>query len=241
MSDLLSRLVARATGEAKSPVEPILASRYETPARIPDLAAPFETFTLETAHRVERAGRAKIALDQTHKSEILQGSAEEIDGTHLPEAHDLKRAEMAGERQFTQKPQALVTKLLPHERKLAIQTREQENGDAKIVEATVIRNNSETPLAHDNSARAQSIESEQPFTAREHVVVSSASRNDRSAKHVLGKEKSITSSPSPAEVNVTIGTIEVRLSPPPPAPTRRAAPPKVSLDDYLARRSGSRR
>jgi hypothetical protein len=47
--------------------------------------------------------------------------------------------------------------------------------------------------------------------------------------------------PAQPEVNITIGRVELRAAPPPPAP---AAPmrtaPRVSLDDYLQSRGGPR-
>jgi hypothetical protein len=51
------------------------------------------------------------------------------------------------------------------------------------------------------------------------------------------------SPPLPPTINVTIGRIEVRATPPPraPAPPRRASAPIMSLDEYLRQRAGGNR
>lgn len=244
MSDLLTRLVARATGKAKSPVEPILASRYEPTTQIPGFAAPFETtaaFPAATSRRIERARPSRIAPDEILNLEPVRGRALEIEAHKQREGPDGQRKGFLDEREVSQTPPTLIASALTPGRRPEIETRGPEDGNAELVESTVISGNTEMHPARDPRALAQSIESELEFIRRERIVVAAASGNDPSAHRGLGTERSITSPTSPAEVNVTIGTIEVRLSPPPQAPTRRAAPPKVSLDDYLARRSGSRR
>ncbi|MFL6301907.1 MAG: hypothetical protein ACJ72H_00060 [Candidatus Sulfotelmatobacter sp.] len=244
MSDLLSRLVARAIGEAKSPVEPVLASRYEPATQTPGFASLLETADISpvtTSRRIEPARRAKLAQDDSLSQETARRQVHEIEPPPQREEPDHARIRLSDEREVSLTPPALVAKALLPEREPEVETHRPNEGNADTVGAGVLAGNTGTRPTRDTRALAQSIESDLELIRPERPVVAPGAGNSPSARRGLGTETPFALSTTPGEVTVTIGTIEVRLAPPAKTPTRRAAPPKVSLDDYLARRSGSAR
>ena len=244
MSDLLSRLVARATGEAKSPVEPVLASRYEPTTQIPGFAPLLETADISpvtSSRRIEPARRAKLAQDDGLSQETARRRAHEIEPPPQREEPDRARMRLSDEREVSLTPPALAAKAFLPDREPEVETHRRNERNADIVEAGVLGGNTGTRPTRDTRALAESIESDLELIRPERPLVAPGVGNSPSARRGLGTGTPFAPSTTPGEVTITIGTIEVRLAPPEKTATRRAAPPKVSLDDYLARRSGSAR
>jgi len=255
MSDLLSRIVARARGLA-SPVEPILASRFEPhvafdvprngePGVLPVSRAAAELPAQQSARPVDsteltpaagtrapsaqpRPPRDPARRDVEREAEVpLEAIA--VSETTTPKAHyDLPTAwsRVEAETEETVTAPAIVRAVKPHV------------DEPHFEDATTYL---EVPVA----VTLEEMET-QPRPARTRPSPVKVVRPEIHIPQAQPGPRMAEVHPEPArpiEVQVTIGHIEVRsaaVQQAPPAP-RRIARPSVSLDDYLRRRNGDAR
>lgn len=281
MSDLFSRMVGRATGGGKSPLKPVLSSRYERPgygaareavsgiegaggesvlgARVEMAGAGFDGARGEdngvrlgesrvSERRMDAEGeRARRNAGQESwadefrdgtgprkspgvssemaQAEITVGVTDPWSSTRAHVAAR-KRADFAEDLAIAMKATALsrvkeeTAGEVGKRGESEFPRRGEVDGDPKSFSPTSIEVLQGIGKAADGGARARP--EQKTATMKEWMEPRLASREAN-------------------EVNVTIGTIEVRLAPAARAATRKAAAPKVSLEDYLGQRNfGSR-
>jgi len=223
MSDLLSRMIARATRPV-SRVEPILASRYESPVAI---EAPLAVESMQQPAPRVLAERVPEFADRE----------EEITYSESPLANPAPKLEHNAASVENAQASRMLSSLVP----------------ATVVEIdSPVAASLETASANDDPRSApQAVNLVQEVEVHaQRVEITSLERAEihneiAAVKTETGKRRRAEvdefSQPEPVEVHVTIGHIEVRAAPVPKAPVRRTAPPRVSLDDYLKRRNGALR
>jgi hypothetical protein len=222
MSDLLSRMISRASGAA-SPVEPLRASRYEP--QLP-LVAPPPAEPSAVRHVVEQLAPVQVTKAREIREEDVrevsppQSVAERPREEPAPPRPSLRPVAASGSRapvrereRVIQSPPAPVTRIEPHEVRIDATERTSPN--------------------HTETRVAESAQPAAPTqTAAPPAPPPAAPRIDTIARDL----------PRSFDIEITIGHIELRMAPPPrpaahPKPRPRAAQPRLSLDDYLRRRN----
>ncbi|HEV2690486.1 MAG TPA: hypothetical protein VGV35_18140 [Bryobacteraceae bacterium] len=245
MSDLLSRLIGRARGVV-SPVEPILASRYESLVSL-EAQTPSEskegTATWQDAKRVPPAGE--------RNDEVIQAEgAPNAPARRLsPTRPQVERAESTPGGEDRREPRRESTSPFPAAAAPAhledLPNLPAAPSSEPSAESPVSEIRAETTEVH---ATAESRGTRDEPAGAGHIAVSVTRAEDRAAGAAMRQEsvQPERSPVQPVEVQVTIGHIEVRAAPvtrlnEDPGRRPRAARPAVSLDDYLRRRNGGAR
>ena len=230
MSDLLSRLVDRATGVPPR-VEPVLPSLYEPVGAIDPTRAFEQPATVEPEDvrvRPERNGARTVA----HAGGPLRVTSTSPEPgqralkPETPERNPARPVEIPEARPA--QPSAVRVEV----------RQEQDDLDARNAQGRA------RPTVSGERAEAEPATS--ALSDATGVRANSAIQAESSLPVVQGKRarRSMPAGPPPApvEVQVTIGHIEVRTAAPPPqVPQRRPSGPTVTLEDYLRRRNGAAR
>jgi hypothetical protein len=244
MSDVFSRTISRATG-ATSAVEPILTSRYEAPAttEIPSLDQPTEMESTPVVPprlpHVRRSGQ--VAQPETQHAAPARAdvrAAEAPDPRRTPPVEEFEFGEATSTVSHTLPPRAADANLPRLE--------------ARDDQSLTLRAEDHAREGHEKESRGEGGDIQVRAVVKSDEVIRETLHHDRTVlvvrsgtdpvrDHDMTTEASSGLSSAPAEVNVTIGAIEVRLAAPANPPSRKAAPPRVSLDDYLRRRNGGPR
>ena len=229
MSDLLSRLVDRATG-APSRVEPVLPSLYEPVGAIDPLPVLEQSVTggREDASVLPGQDGARTVPHAGEPFRFAPKSAEAAKGWLTTAPAEPKPT------------LSLAIPVAPPVQASEVRVGRPEGQDELDSRPTQGRTHS---IANNDKAGAV-----EPVVSA--VSVAPAAKAGGAAESVLpvvqGKRarQSMPAGPTsaPVEVQVTIGHIEVRTAAPPPqVPQRRPSGPTVTLEDYLRRRNGAAR
>jgi len=231
MSDLLDRLIRRATG-APSRVEPALPSAYESmgpsdsmvPVQQPQasesdpVVAPEARVNGETKKLLPRAD----VHQQVHSQRNAYEPRPREEGASVADAPALPRVQIA----------------LSPTREDGMQTRERK--PTGMEEPEPQPREPATP-----GGRMKVHAASWPSDSALPAMVKTVRKESRSQSipHASTSPKIATpEAVAPVEVQVTIGHVEVRTAAAvPAAPPRRVARPSVSLEDYLRRRNGGAR
>jgi hypothetical protein len=230
MSDLLKRMIHRASG-GNSPVEPLLASRYE-PQMSPmaELAPAPAAVERAPVRQIERPGEqptAEVTATKVREDEWrpdvseqpVPARMEEASVTHVPSTGRLVPPPVS-----RQDANALRERLpIPDAAN---------GGHAQ----------SAGPTEHTLQVPARTILSETETRAAERTRPLMTTEEARVELTTIRPK-----APTPAaDIEITIGHVELRMSapaPPQPKPQLQSRPaqPRLSLDDYLRRRNGGAR
>ncbi len=221
MSDLLSRLIARASGPV-SPIQPVLPSRFEPAPMMDEIPVVAEAAERRIERSIERVQEKKRATEPTAtrvttRFEIERGSPDRAKGQeqHLPEAKASLRIDpleptpgREETRAFVEKRQVVNSEIAPPDVRVQI-------GSNPLVEPASVGEH-------------------------RHPTIPSSGTPARSKPHSFRSGEISSSAP---DVQVTIGHVELRMIAPAPQPAqpRRPATPRVTLDDYLKRKNGESR
>jgi hypothetical protein len=230
-------MIARTSG-ALSPLEPILASRYE-PAGLTEAPGPGEQ--AETFETIESA-QAEVSPAAEAQESVNTFQLEGRDPLPAPALAPLANAPREGRtrpaepRELTEVRPAGKAVTMPDDarqsekRELSHRTQESPSdpGGREVITETI-----------QSRIVTKSITQERDMFRPEQVVAVPGSAH--MAKHGRPDAASSVLPAAPMEVNVTIGAIEVRLAQPAKPAVRKAATPRVSLGDYLSRRNGGPR
>lgn len=220
MNDLLSRMLMRVT--QPSPVEPVLPSRYERTGAF-DSGEMFERVESEREPGIEsRAMTGRLteqedpeALSVPARKMVRRRNAEVEEGEKSSHAAELRGIEEGQRRRSLDED---------------VSRRETE----RRVAAEVVRHEGPLPVREERVPSVREVRIERERVA---AFPENARLRPLSPTRELAQEAA-----RPTEVHVTIGHIEVRAAAAPAkAPARKAAPPSVSLQEYLARRNGGSR
>lgn len=219
MTDLLDRLITRAT-RAVSPVEPILASRYE-----PRVAND----SLATESNQRRTTVAAESSQQPAPRAIAAGPppTERVLASPPPiRAMELGRVTVRADTV----PSAIeIESPVPMSETTNLPLTPRQVDPIWTVEG-------HTQRVEGPSVDLAEMGSES--TRAERVPVGPPSLRDRPSRTSTRAQSVESERADPVEVHVTIGHIEVRAAPSAKAPVPRTALPRLSLGDYLKRRNG---
>lgn len=221
MSDLLSRVIHRASGVA-SPVEPLLASRYEPQAPAVDIQAA-EPAVVRGAEQSQTPAPMKVTKAREVREEDVQEFAE-------PKSDSERRREEVAPRRAEVQSAAVPVRQAP--------VRE------RVME-TASSNPTELPFAR-GGLREIHVETAERTTTDRHTETRVVEKAPTPAAVPARIESTAPQVARSGDIEITIGHIELRMAAPPrPAPqpqTRpRPAQSRLSLDDYLRRRNGGAR
>lgn len=230
MSDLLSRMITRATRPI-SRVEPILSSRFE-PAAALEAPVPAEVHPpparRAAMERIPPAADREDDVAETESPVIRpesQAPVVEVERIAPREEHSPSPAPLALRPVASDSP--LPGPSIVH-RQILVQA-------ADLVRVVEIQQQRvEAPAIERTEIRSEVLRTEA-------TVVVPARADDRARRANRRAEPSEKARTEPVEVHVTIGHIEVRAAAPVAPPVRRPSPPRISLEDYLKRRSGGAR
>jgi len=220
MNDLLSRMLMRVT--QASPVEPVLPSRYER-------AGAFASG--ETFEPVEGESEAGIG---TRPMTRRREQYEDGEAFATPARRPARRR--SGE--LEQREESSIAAEL----RGVSETQQRESLDDALsrtearrqVTAEVVRREAALPVRDEGTRSVPEVRIERK---RVGALPENAPSRAPSPTRELTREAA-----RQTEVHVTIGHIEVRaVAAPAKAPARKAAPPSLSLQEYLARRNGGSR
>jgi hypothetical protein len=227
-------MITRAT-RAVSPLEPILASRYEplgaidAPAPAAELSEQPATRTIAeriplAADRDAEVTRTENPIARAEPGRVieLERIAPHAENSPVPRpvAVEIDSLVLAPARPAPTKDEPRLTpRVLDPLRKIEVHTQRIEVSSIERTETEI---------------RSELIRSELASVTPPRV-------DDRPNRANMRAEAVESRRTEPVEVHVTIGHIEVRAAAPAKAPVRRPAPPRVSLDDYLKRRNGGAR
>jgi len=231
MSDLLSRVIHRASGAA-SRVEPLLASRYEPQAAMETHAG--EAAEPAAVRRVEES-QASAPVEATKAREVRE---EEVQEFWEPQpARDRRREEASPRHPALLPAAATVRQATAHEveRERVMKTA------IPLAPVTPV----EVPLSRDGMREIRVETSEQIRTDR-HTEARILEKAPPPAAAPARIETAAPQALRSGDIEVTIGHIELRMAAAPrPAPQAqprpRPAQSRLSLDDYLRRRNGGAR
>jgi hypothetical protein len=218
MSDLLSRLIQRASG-TPSPVEPVLGSRYEPQGSFVPASLPLE----ETANtKAKKSETAPVVLPPQRLESIRTVAAEPQPAAERPHDEPVSRPTRAAH------PVSPPIES-PAARELVIE---------RMLPAVSEIESREVRIEVDRSTA--NLPAEPRIAERKPATVSLAPRSD-----VRSEPIGVEALQSP-DIEVSIGHIELRMvAPARPALQPQARPrhanPRLTLDEYLRRRNGGGR
>jgi hypothetical protein len=218
MSDLLSRLIERASG-TPSPVEPVLGSRYEPQGSFAPASMPVE----ETSNREAKKSETVPVVLPPQRLESIRKLATELkpapESPHDEPVPRLKRSvhQVAASIESPAGREHVVERMLPAVREI----------ESREVRIETERSTTDLPA--------------EPLIAeRKPPAVSPAPRSDVRTEHI-----GVEALQSP-DIEISIGHIELRMVAPAqpavqPQTRPRRANPRLTLDEYLRRRNGGER
>jgi hypothetical protein len=248
MNDLFSRMIARTSG-AVSPLEPVLSSRYDVAAyRPPDIlefTAHENPEIFESVEPVEKLKPIPAAITPKIAPKANAADAKPRPAEPLAQSAAVPAPEIVfvEDRMYSSgkcKPNEL-TPAGGHAMPLPADGLRHLIGTAGVAEPEYETAHQEIIVETVPSRVVQnSIPQKDELRPQLAVAAASAQAGTTSKSRTIGAaiQAPLT---SPAEINVTIGAIEVRVAPPPKPAVRKLATPRVSLDDYLRRRNGDTR
>ena len=240
MNDLLSRMIARTNGPV-SPLGPVLASRYDSAAYDPAVLSemPVLSREVEELKQMEAIQAADRPPDETPGPadvEQLESRVPSFVPIHAAatDVHQKNPSRPAERHGFDE--------IRPTTSQAALRVREEMREARLGTEESPVERRSREVVAQTIQARVtvtKSIAQERDPVHPQRTVA--APNSGTAPEHGAQGVAVLPPTAAPAEVNVTIGAIEVRLAQPAKPVVRKAATPKVSLDDYLRRRNGGPR
>ena len=219
MNDLLSRMLLRVT--QPSPVEPVLPSRYERAGAF-ESGAPFEAVESESEAGIE-----------SHAMTGRRTGQEEVDAFAVPARKSTQRRSAEIEEGEESSRAAALRDIGETQRRKSLEERVN-RPETERRAAEVVRHEGPLPVREPRVPSVREVRIERERVA---AFPENAWSRPLSPTRELAQEAARST-----EVHVTIGHIEVRAAAAPAkAPARKAAPPSVSLQEYLARRNGGSR
>ena len=221
MSDLLSRMIDRASGAA-SPVEPVLGSRYEPQTPFAPASVLAEQATAPQTEELERPAPTTHSILRRPRLGSLQDEAEQP-----KPAPQLYRPEPEPPPQTNRPVPAQIDAALPRER-------------------LVVRGSSPSTRAESREIRIEATERTSTNWRSETRIAEKTQPVVRAPSPTTQNEAIPLEAPRPTDIEISIGHVELRMvAPARPAvhlqPRTRPAHPRLSLDDYLRRRNGGAR